>query len=182
MGVGGGPEVGGKLKLAAPHAGRPVNYCSACGTKAEWLHGRKKVRSCDEAANTLGDYLLGQQRERFAAILLNNANAVLWEGVVAEGGKAFCPVDPSDILRPAILKGAAGIIIGHNHPSGSTLPSESDMELTKKLSIACSATGFKLLDHIIMADGEAYYSFMGRGALRLIEDEISRAFTQRRAK
>ena len=170
----------GKLRLVAADSDRPVTYCSACGTKAEQRKGRKRVKSCDEAANTLGQYLLGQQRERFAAILLNNANAVLWEGVVAEGGKAFCPVDPSDILRPAIMLGAAGIIIGHNHPSGSTLPSESDMELTKKLSIACSATGFKLLDHIIMADGEAYYSFLERGALQLIEDEISHAFTQRR--
>jgi len=66
------------------------------------------------------------------------------------------------ILRSAILEKASSIICCHNHPSGNNNPSESDIQITKKLKDAGAQMDIQMLDHIIIA-GSSYYSFADNG-------------------
>lgn len=71
---------------------------------------------------------------------------------------------PRDIFKPAIIHNAYGIILAHNHPSGSIRPSHSDDDATKRAFEAAAIIGIKLLDHIIIGkpNGDkspAYYSY-----------------------
>ena len=58
----------------------------------------------------------------------------------------------------------AGIILSHNHPSGSTVASTPDNNLTSQLKKGCEAIGIQLLDHIILTE-DAYLSYMDEGML-----------------
>ena len=66
---------------------------------------------------------------------------------------------PRELLKAAILSNATGIIMLHNHPSGSLQPSRQDISLTDKLKMVCDLVDVKLLDHIIVGRGNEYYSF-----------------------
>ena len=66
---------------------------------------------------------------------------------------------PRELLKAAILSNATGVIMLHNHPSGSLQPSRQDISLTDKLKIVCDLVDVKLLDHIIVGRGNEYYSF-----------------------
>ena len=67
-------------------------------------------------------------------------------------------VDVKSIYISAILSGATGVILFHNHPSGSAEPSIQDDLITKKIKEAGKLLDIKLLDHIIVGDSE-YYSY-----------------------
>lgn len=66
---------------------------------------------------------------------------------------------PREIVKSSIDKNASGIIMVHNHPSGSAKPSSNDIELTKKVEQACSLMGIKLHEHIIITKSD-YFSFL----------------------
>ncbi|MCX6272801.1 MAG: DNA repair protein, partial [Bacteroidetes bacterium] len=65
----------------------------------------------------------------------------------------------------ALKTNSSSIILCHNHPSGNICPSESDISLTHTLFHAGQLLGIKLLDHLIIAQGEAYYSFADQGEI-----------------
>lgn len=60
-------------------------------------------------------------------------------------------VHPREVFKPAIEHGAVALIIAHNHPSGSTKPTQSDIDITEQLIKAGKILGIDLLDHIIIA-------------------------------
>jgi len=103
-------------------------------------------------------------REHFLALALNSRNIILAEEVCAVGTVNTVHVHPSEILRQAILRGAASIICLHNHPSGDPTPSPEDRSLTQRVSRAASLMGIRFLDHIIIAP-DSYYSFSDAGGL-----------------
>ena len=69
--------------------------------------------------------------------------------------------NPREIFIKALLCGASGIVITHNHPSGDVTPSKEDIESYKRLKDAGKLIGINVLDSIIVGDG--YYSFMENG-------------------
>ena len=60
--------------------------------------------------------------------------------------------------------GATGIILVHNHPSGTLKPSEADKQLTKKLKSAGESLDIKVLDHVIITE-KSYFSFADENVL-----------------
>jgi DNA repair protein RadC len=68
-------------------------------------------------------------------------------------------VHPRDVFRIAILANAATIIVGHNHPSGSTQPSLEDVALTTRLRAAADIVGIPMADHVIVSKSRQYFSF-----------------------
>jgi hypothetical protein len=64
---------------------------------------------------------------------------------------------PREIFRPAIIHSAYAFVLVHNHPSGTTTPSEADRELTKRVAAAAKILQIKFLDHVIV--GQGYFSF-----------------------
>jgi len=96
--------------------------------------------------------------EEFWVVLLNVRNKVVGSSMVSRGTINECPVTPRDVLLPAILTGAANVVLLHNHPSGDPTPSEEDKLLTQRVYEASKILGVKMLDHVIIA-GDNYFSF-----------------------
>ena len=96
---------------------------------------------------------------------LNNANEIIGIHKLSKGGITATIIDIRILLATALKCLATGIIVSHNHPSGNLLPSKLDKELTDKLKAGCKLLEITLLDHIILAPDNAYYSFIDEGLL-----------------
>jgi DNA repair protein RadC len=102
--------------------------------------------------------------EQFKVLLLNRCNKVLGVVEISSGGITGTVADPRLVLLAAIKANAVGIIISHNHPSGSLKPSRADEELTQKIKNAANFLDIRMLDHIIITT-EGYFSFGDEGLL-----------------
>lgn len=102
--------------------------------------------------------LKGLKHEECWLILLDGKSVIRRIQKMTVGGAAATIIDIPSILGKAVQNGAKYIILVHNHPSGSPMPSISDIRETAALREACSACSIKLLDHIIISD-EHFYSF-----------------------
>lgn len=102
--------------------------------------------------------------EQVRALYLDTLNQVIGDDVVAKGTIASSPVYPREIIRRALELHATGIILVHNHPSGSVTPSSDDIASTRRLQRACSDMDISLLDHIIISR-EGWSSFKMEGLL-----------------
>ena len=103
-------------------------------------------------------------REAMVVLLLNNSNRTLGYSIASIGGLTGTLVDVRLVLRDALLTQATGLILIHNHPSGTLKPSQSDINITTKVKKAAELMDIKLLDHLILTE-EAYYSFADEGKL-----------------
>ena len=92
------------------------------------------------------------------ALFLNRANRLIGHEMVTSGAQDVTLIDRRMILRRALEKRAAAVILVHNHPSGNPLPSVDDIEQTRDLGKALKSCGLQLIDHVIVA-GKSYYSF-----------------------
>lgn len=97
-------------------------------------------------------------------MLLNQASRLIDALRISQGGLASTQVDVRCILREALLKRAAALVLCHNHPSGNTRPSADDDRLTQALSQAAKVMNIRMLDHLIVSDG-GYYSYADEGRL-----------------
>ncbi|MDQ0066058.1 JAB domain-containing protein [Chryseobacterium lathyri] len=96
-------------------------------------------------------------QEECKVILMNKGNFVLGIFDVSKGGIDSSVVDIRIILSVALKCHATQLILVHNHPSGSLTPSNSDKNITEKLSKACDLLNLTLLDHLIISKNN-YYS------------------------
>lgn len=96
--------------------------------------------------------------EQCWVLLLNKANRLIAREMVSCGGLDSTVIDSRAIIRKAIDKKASAVILVHNHPSGSALPSKADITQTQIVSRALKTCDLSLLDHIIIARA-SYYSF-----------------------
>ncbi|AXT52947.1 JAB domain-containing protein [Aquimarina sp. BL5] len=117
-----------------------------------------KITSSKDAYNILNPFIGDLEHEEFWVLYLNNSNKVLQKKQISIGGKTGTLVDPRIVYRYALEFGATSIILAHNHPSGSLIPSTSDKALTQKLKHAGVSLDIKLLDHLIITEKE-YFSF-----------------------
>jgi DNA repair protein RadC len=101
-------------------------------------------------------------REEFIVLLLDAKNALIGFNVVSVGTLTSTLVHPREVFKPVILGNAASIILLHNHPSGDTVPSVEDINITRRLREIGDVFGVKVLDHIVMGDGR-YVSFVDDG-------------------
>lgn len=88
--------------------------------------------------------------ESFFMVLLNTANHTIGYVKISQGGIASTAVDVRIVAKYAIDTLSTRIIICHNHPSGNTKPSDSDLRLTEKLVNGLDVFDIEVLDHIIL--------------------------------
>ncbi|MBI5100937.1 MAG: DNA repair protein RadC [Nitrospirae bacterium] len=105
-----------------------------------------------------------RKQEHFLCISINGANEVLKSRIVSVGLVNRTQVHPREVFADAITDRASAIIVAHNHPAGSLLPSAEDKEITGQLKAAGETLGIRLLDHIIF-NHKGYYSFLEHGEL-----------------
>jgi DNA repair protein RadC len=97
--------------------------------------------------------------ESFKVVLLNNSNIVKGVYELSKGGIAGTLVDLRLLFAVALKTLSTGLILVHNHPSGSLKPSKADLDLTRKIAKAASYLDIKILDHLILSPHGDYYSF-----------------------
>ncbi len=130
------------------------------------LAERPRVYSHIEAAPILADYIgLGVDREHLVAMFLDLHQRVLGLNTVAIGHATGAPLHPRELFRPAILAGAATIILAHNHPSGDARPSDADIVNTRDTHALSQLLYVPLVDHIIFGHSAKDYVSLRQSGL-----------------
>ena len=106
----------------------------------------------------VGAYLLerfsGERNEVLYQLCLDRKGRLLACKRLGEGGVTNVDLNVRLLMENAILTSASVVILAHNHPSGVALPSDDDRAATKRAKDALDTIGVKLVDHIIVADGD----------------------------
>lgn len=100
--------------------------------------------------------------EEFWIVYLNNSNKIISKSQLSKGGITGTLVDVRLVFKMALEMGATGLILCHNHPSGTLTPSDADKQITRKLKLAGDSLEIKVLDHLIVTENN-YFSFVDEG-------------------
>ena len=113
-------------------------------------------------------YLVSQLREYphevFACLFLDNRHRIIQFDKLFQGTINGASVHPREVVKQALHHNAAAVILAHNHPSGVAEPSQADQQITQLLKQALDLVDVRVLDHIIVGDGETV-SLAERGML-----------------
>lgn len=99
-----------------------------------------------------------EAREHFCALYLNQRNVPIAYQIVSVGTASASLVHPREVFQPAILAGAASLVLAHNHPSGDTSPSSEDVEVTRRIISAGRILGVGVVDHVVFAHAGGFAS------------------------
>jgi len=164
----------GKLSLKQLMAFKGIGEAKAISIIAALELGRRRGGEEELKTNkinsSLSVYSLMQPiigelpHEEFWIIYLNNSNTVILKSQLSKGGITGTLVDVRLVLKNALEVGAVGLILVHNHPSGTLKPSLADKQLTQKLKVAAQSLDIKVLDHLIITE-KAYFSFADENIL-----------------
>ncbi|MCY9665132.1 DNA repair protein RadC [Paenibacillus alginolyticus] len=96
-------------------------------------HNPYIIKSPKDVYELLAPDLKHLQKEHFVCLLLNTKNHLIFKEVTSIGSLNSAIVHPREVFRSAIKRSSASLICAHNHPSGCTLPSPEDINLTRRL-------------------------------------------------
>jgi DNA repair protein RadC len=127
-----------------------------------------KERTVFADPNTIKHYLklhlAARSYEVFAVIFLDAQNRLLAMEEMFRGTLTQTSVYPREVVVRALHHQASAAVLAHNHPSGQVEPSRADEALTKTLKAALALVDVRVIDHIIVAPGQAL-SMAERGLL-----------------
>lgn len=128
-----------------------------------YLTGKYNSKEPMGNSKLVGEYCISLfiniRYECFYIICMDTGRRLLRAELVHEGGLDSSAVYPRVIVEAALKNRAACVVLAHNHPGGTFMPSKSDMEVTKRLKAALETVDIGLVDHVIVADNK-YYSFI----------------------
>lgn len=116
----------------------------------------------EKIKDTLVNIYLNKSQEMAYAIFLNSKMKIISTIRISEGNHTSTDLDINKICTSAVKTKAKFVIISHNHPSGDSTPSESDIISTIKLRTALETLNVFLLDHFLIADDKCL-SFYDNG-------------------
>ena len=127
---------------------------------------KTKITTSESASKVIRQFYFDDINiyESFFILLLNRANNTTGFAKISQGGTAGTVVDIKIIAKYAVESLSSAVIICHNHPSGNITPSETDINITKKIKDVLLLLDIKLIDHIILSEN-TYYSFADNGDL-----------------
>ena len=132
-------------------------------SKRYLIKSNKRITSAQNVYDELKSFSTKSQ-EHFLTITLDGASHIINTRTVFIGTLNQSLVHPREVFADAIGDRAAGIIIAHNHPSGTLEASRADIGITQRLKEVSKLVGIELLDHVILAKG-GFYSFSDEGLL-----------------
>ena len=127
------------------------------------IRSNKRITSAKEVYEELKPFSTKVQ-EYFLSITLDGASHIINIRTVFIGTLTQSIVHPREVFTDAISDRAAGIIVAHNHPSGTLVASRSDIAVTQRLKEVSRLVGIELLDHVILSK-QGFYSFSDEGLL-----------------
>jgi DNA repair protein RadC len=110
--------------------------------------------------------------ETFFCLFLNGRNRIISIEKMFSGSISSAAIYPREIVKRVIALKACAVVMAHNHPSGSTDPSNDDRRITKTIAMALATIDVQLLDHIVIGDG--YTSMADRGFIKGVTEEFKR--------
>jgi DNA repair protein RadC len=143
-------EIKAAIELGRRHLKPTMAGASFCASK--------------EVADFYQPRLRDARKEEFRCILLDTKNRLIREETVSTGSLTASLVHPRETFKSAVRESAAAVIFVHNHPSGDTKPSQEDILLTRRLVQAGDLLGIRVLDHVIVGDGN-HFSFKDNGMI-----------------
>lgn len=145
-----------------------IGTAKACVITAAFELGRRAAtmpsgtKTCVNTPQDAAALFLGEMRylkkEVLQVAMINVKNELIMKERVSVGGLSSAVTQPREVFANAIRKGAYGVILAHNHPSGDPSPSKEDIRITKQLVKAGEILGIRVIDHIVIGDG-CYVSF-----------------------
>lgn len=156
-----------------------IGQAKAIGLKAAFALAARLARSEAEArsidtpedvSRLLGEEMRLLDYESVRVICLNTKHKVLAVEEVTRGTLNESLFHPREAYRPALSRQAHAVILVHNHPSGSTSPSDADIQVTRRMKQAGELLQIELLDHVILGapgsgDERNFFSFKNEGLL-----------------
>ncbi|MFJ4144948.1 DNA repair protein RadC [Pseudomonas sp. NPDC089734] len=121
---------------------------------AETLRRDSVLESPLQVRRYLKAMLRQELHEVFGCLFLDSKNRVMAFEILFHGTINAAYVHPRQVVKRAMVHNAASVILCHNHPSGITDPSQADVDLTKRLKQALALIDVRVLDHVIVGDGE----------------------------
>lgn len=120
------------------------------------------VRSGQDVAALVREFLANDPRERFAVVYLDGQHRpiAIHDAHVGTANSTEC--HPREVFGPGLQLAAVAVVVAHNHPSGDPTPSTSDHGVTKRLTEAGELLGIQMLDHLVIGT-ERFYSFASQG-------------------
>ena len=163
-----------QLAKGEPHAAmvETQSYreaCPSCGTDEPRLYRlvptaeRPQFSTPEAAAEVFVPLLTGLDREHCLLASLDSRHRLIAVSQTSIGTIDHTFIAPREVLRDALLHGAAAVVVAHNHPSGDPDPSVADRLVTRRLSQAGALVGIDVLDHLIVG---------GRGWVSLARDGV----------
>ena len=133
------------------------------------LYSSEPITCPDDAVRIIADTLRNYDREVFCVVNLRNDMKPINVNVVSVGTLNASLAHPREILKSTILSNAASVMLFHNHPSGNLMPSQEDISMTARMQEICSLLGTPVQDHIIVGNGDRYFSFREHEILTIPE-------------
>lgn len=152
-----------KDDASVPYAKVLCEFSGRLERRPKLILGR--IYSSKEIGEQMIDEIGMFEQEVLVVILLDTKNQVLARKIMFKGTLDAATVHPREIFKFALRHSAARLMIVHNHPSGVTMPSETDLDLTKRLTRCSDILGIALLDHIIVG-ATTYFSMRAEKVLR----------------
>lgn len=148
-------------------AGRAEAVRAACACERSYVPPRDlddcpQVTAPEAAAELVVPGLVGRDRERCVALLLDVKHRLLDHITVSVGSIDHTFMSPREIMRDALLANAGAIVLAHNHPSGDPEPSRDDERVTRRLVESGDLLGVEVLDHLVVG-GSSWVSLARRG-------------------
>jgi DNA repair protein RadC len=150
----------GPVKLAALLAAVEL----ACRLAQAPVSDRKRMNRPGMVARYVALRYGIRDQEILGALFVDIRNRLLAEREIYRGTLNRAAVEPREILKEGLLRGAAGVVVFHTHPSGDPSPSGQDILFTRRMAEAGEVVGIRLVDHLVVSAGGAWASLKDRGA------------------
>ncbi|GAL84521.1 DNA repair protein RadC [Sporocytophaga myxococcoides] len=111
---------------------------------------------------------IDRNKEHFWTIGLANNNQILYIELISLGGTSKTIVEPMQVFRVGVLKGAVKMLLVHNHPSGDLIPSEQDKDITDRLLQVGIILDIQVIDYLIISE-KSFTSFLDIGLLDILK-------------
>src|SRR3984957_11019618 len=131
---------------------------------SETLVAGQSLASPKATRDYLSSELRDLEHEVFCCLYLDKRHRLIQYQQLFRGTIDGASVHPREIVKLALQRNAAAVIIAHNHPSGVAEPSQADELITQRVKEALALVDIRLLDHIIIGDG-ATVSLAERGLI-----------------
>lgn len=117
-----------------------------------------QITKPEQVWNLYGPDASANPQEQVRVLALNRQHRIIHDPIVYQGTAHSAQVRIAELLKPAIVRDAASIILVHNHPSGDPHPSAADIDMTATLQQAAQLHGIDLIDHIILGAGNTPFA------------------------